>query len=317
MKVILAPYGVPAEGFAQLEKEYRVCIPPVGETFSPEEMESLLPQAVALVATRPITAEMMAQAPCLKVVMAYGAGFDNIDLKAATARGIPVGNVPDTVTAATAEIAIGLMLATMRRIAELNERLHREKPESLIRMGLNMGTSLEGATLGIIGMGRIGKRTADIAMALGMKILYTSHSPKAERDQLGNRFVSLEELLRESDVVSLHCPSNEETFHLMNTQRLAMMKPTAFLINTGRGKLVEDDALIEALRNRKIAGAGLDVFHDEPHMDARYQELDNAVLLPHVGSNTPQTRFKMAQAISRNILQVLSGGKPENWVNPF
>ena len=248
--------------------------------------------------------------------MCYGAGYDNIDVQAATECGVPVANTPDSVTASTAELAIALMLSLARRVAELNTRMHNADPQTLFGMGKHMGCTLEGSTLGIVGMGRIGGKVADIAHALGMRVLYTAHAPKAARESLGDQYVSLERLMEESDFVSLHCPHTAQTHNLISREMIALMKPTAFLINTARGPVVDEQALVEALQQRRIAGAALDVFTGEPAVNPALCRLENVILTPHIGSNTLYTRNQMAEAASERILDALAGRRPQNVVNP-
>ena len=207
-------------------------------------------------------------------------------------------------------------MSLARRLNELNQLVRTMKPEDLFVMGKFMGTSLEGATLGIVGMGRIGGRVADFGRLMRMRILYTARTPKPMRDSLGEKQVSLETLMAESDFVSLHCPHTPETRGLISREMIARMKPSAYLINTARGPVVDEEALIEALQNHKIAGAGIDVYTGEPHVNPAFFKLDNVLLTPHVGSNTLYARNQMAEAASRRILDVLAGKVPENLLNP-
>lgn len=183
-------------------------------------------------------------------------------------------------------------------------------------MGRRMGTSLEGATLGIVGMGRIGGRVADFGRVMGMKVLYTARTPKPDRDALGDRHVSLATLMAESDFISVHCPHTPETHGLISREQLSLMKPTAFIINTARGPVVDESALLSALQKRKIAGAGLDVYVGEPNVNPSFFALDNVLLTPHVGSNTGHARYEMARQASERMLDVLAGRTPANLLNP-
>ena len=315
MAVIIVTYGVPSDGFAPLAG-HTVHIAPKGEHYSREELFRLLPEADAVVACKAFTREMIEAAPQLKLIVCYGAGYDSIDVAAATEHGIMVANTPDCVTAPTAELAIAHIMALARRLIEFNQRVRTMKPEDLFVMGKYMGTSLEGATLGIVGMGRIGGKVADFGRLMGMCVLYTARSAKPERDALGDERVSLETLMEQSDFISLHCPHTPETHHIISADMISRMKPSAFLVNTARGPVVDEDALIKALREKRIAGAALDVYTGEPNVDPRFFELDNVHLTPHVGSNTLHVRNQMAHAASERILDVLDGRLPQNLINP-
>lgn len=315
MAVIIVTYGVPSDGFAPLAG-HTVHIAPKGEHYSREELFRLLPEADAVVACKAFTREMIEAAPKLKLIVCYGAGYDSIDVAAATEHGIMVANTPDCVTAPTAELAIAHIMALARRLIEFNQRVRTMKPEDLFVMGKYMGTSLEGATLGIVGMGRIGGKVADFGRLMGMRVLYTARSAKPERDALGDERVSLETLMEQSDFISLHCPHTPETHHIISADMISRMKPSAFLVNTARGPVVDEDALIKTLREKRIAGAALDVYTGEPNVDPRFFELDNVHLTPHVGSNTLYVRNQMAHAASERILDVLDGRLPQNLINP-
>lgn len=315
MAEIVATYGVPAEGFRSLQG-HTVHIPAPGVHFSREELLTLLPRADAVLACKAFDRELVEAGRNLKLIVCYGAGYDSIDVAAATERGIPVANTPDSVTAPTAELAIALLMALARRIPEFNQRVRTMQPADLFVLGKYMGTSLEGATLGIVGMGRIGAKVADFGRLMGMRVLYHARTPKPERDALGDERVPLDELMAQSDFVSLHCPHTPETTGLISRERLALMKPGAYLINTARGPVVDEAALIDALRERKIAGAALDVYVGEPNVNPAFFELDNVLLTPHVGSNTLHARNQMAEAASERILAVLDGRRPPNVINP-
>ena len=186
----------------------------------------------------------------------------------------------------------------------------------LFEMGYDMGNTLEGARLGIIGMGHIGRKLKDMARAMGMKVSYYNRRPLPPALSDLAAYRPLEELLAESDVVSIHCPLNQDSASLINAERLTLMKPGAVLINTARGGVVDMEALIEALSTGRLMGAGLDVYPDEPHVDGRLLKMPNVVLTPHIGANTVETRVKMAQACQARILDALSGRRPANVVNP-
>ncbi len=311
MATILITHGVPAAGLEALAGHKIIMPEPLG-AYSMEELKRLIPQADAVIAGGKLPGDVIRAGEKLRIIANYGAGYDSVDIAAAAECAIPVTNIPDTVTQATAELAIGLMLAVSRRIGEMNLRLRREEPSSLFGMGRYMGATLEGRTLGVIGCGRIGKRVASIAKALGMRVIvYSRHA--ADESVGENR--TLAALLAEADVISLHCPSTPETRNLLDASAFAAMKPGAMLINTARGAVVDHDALADALRSGHLAGAGLDVYPQEPAIPEALLAMDNVVCTPHVGANTAQTRAAMLEACAEQILDALAGKRPENIVN--
>ena len=256
------------------------------------------------------TADVLADAR-IRGIANYAVGYNNVDVAAATRRGIAVGNTPDVLTDATADIAFGLILMATRRLGE-GERLIRSGRDWKWGMFFLLGSGLQGKTLGVVGMGGIGQATARRAKAFGMEIVYRSRS---EIDpgivaELGARRVDLDELLSISDVVSLHCPYGHATHHLIGAEQLAAMKDSAYLVNTARGPIVDEAALAAALREGRIAGAGLDVYEHEPQVHPELLELDNVVLVPHLGSATVETRTAMAVLAADNVLAVLGGQRP-------
>lgn len=311
MATILVTHGIPAEGFRALSA-HQIIIPKPLEAFSEEELLSHVPQADAIVAAGRVTRRVIAHGKKLRIIANYGAGYDLVDIAAAAEHGVLVTNIPEMVTHATAELAIGLMLAVSRRIGEMNLRLRREAPESLFGNGKHMGVSLHGRTLGIVGCGRIGGCTAQIARALGMRVI--GYSRRGVDPDVAEP-VELNRLLETADVISLHCPLNDSSRGLIGRDAFARVKPGAMLINTARGGVVDHEALLEALEKGIISGAGLDVFPDEPHIPAELLRHENVVCTPHIGTNTQQTRFEMAQACSMQILDVLDGKRPANIVN--
>lgn len=313
MAKVLVTYGVPSEGFALLG-DNELLIPKQGEAYTRDELMSLLPQVQAVVACTPLDGGLIEAARELRLIVCYGAGYDGIDVAAATRCGVMVCSTPDCVAAPTAELAIALITALARRITRL-DRLAREGAEAF-GMGKRMGASLEGATLGLVGIGHIGSRVADFGRVMGMRVIYNAHGPKPEREARGDRYAPLNTLMAQSDFISLHCPLNAETRGLISREMLALMKPTAYIINTSRGAIIDEAALIKALEERRIAGAGLDVYPDEPHISPRLAALQNTILTPHVGSNTARVRRLMAEAASERILQALDGRVPQNLLNP-
>ncbi|MDD3336187.1 MAG: NAD(P)-dependent oxidoreductase [Eubacteriales bacterium] len=316
MATILITFGVPSEGFYQNLSEHTINIPQNGMRYTEEELFSLLPTADAIVACTPLTREMIAAAGRLKLVVCYGAGYDAIDLSALRERGIMLCNIPDSVTAPTAELAIAHITNLARRLTFFHDLLRQPDSSSAFCIGKNMGTSLAGATLGIIGMGRIGGKVADFGRVMGMKVLYTAHGAKPEREALGEHYVSLPELMAQADFISIHCPCTAETKGMINGEMLELMKPTAYLINTSRGAVVDEPALLHALKTRRIAGAGLDVFVSEPTINPAFLKLDNVALTPHSGSNTAAARREMADQVSERILTFLAGKAPKNIIIP-
>ncbi len=239
----------------------------------------------------------------------FGVGFNHIDLSAAQRLGIAVSNTPGVLTAATAEIALTLILMTARRAAEGERHVRGGHWQGWSPTHM-LSTQVSGRVLGIVGMGRIGVAVARMAFhGLGMQIVYTSRSPVAEPValELGASQLPLPELLGAADFVSLHCPATAETRHLINSETLALMQPHAFLINTARGDIVDEAALITALRQHQIAGAGLDVYENEPQLQAGLDSLEQVVLLPHMGSGTRQTREAMGMRALDNIAAFAAG----------
>lgn len=273
--------------------------------------------ALACTLVSRISDEFLCDHPQLKMVANIAVGFDNIDVAAATRRGVLVTNTPGVLDDATADLAFTLMLNAARRISEA-ERYLREGNWHSFELDLLTGAAVCGKTLGIVGLGRIGQAMAKRAAGFSMRVIYHQRNKVADHveQSLGASLVSLEELLQQSDFVSLHCPLNAATRYLMNDERLALMKPSAFLINTARGAVIEESALIRALSSGLIAGAALDVFENEPHVSSALLDLPNALLVPHIGSATTDTRKAMAQMALDSIKKAFSEEKPHTLVNP-
>ncbi len=261
-----------------------------------------------------VDASILAEATRLKILANYAVGYNNIDLAAATARGIVVTNTPDVLTDATADLTWALLLAVARRVAE-GDAYVRSGDWSGWAPTQMLGTDVAGKTLGIVGMGRIGQAVAQRATGFNMRIRYTSRTATV-LEQLPSQWESraLPELLRESDFVSLHVPLNNATHHLIGAPQFALMKPTAFLINTARGPVIDETALVDALLQRRLAGAGLDVFEQEPAFHPSLRELRQVVLLPHLGSATQATRVRMGMICLENIAAVVAGKPAPNQV---
>jgi glyoxylate reductase len=264
-----------------------------------------------------IDAGLLEAAPHLKIVANYGVGFNNIDVAQASRQGILVTNTPGVLTDATADLTMALILSVGRRVVE-GDRMVRGGGFRFWAPFHFLGREITGKTLGIIGMGRIGRGVARRAAGFGMNILYHNRrrlSPERE-SALNSEFTDLEGLLSESDFVSLHVPLSDETHHFIGRRELSFMRPDAFLINTARGPVVDETALVKALQNGVIAGAGLDVYENEPELTPGLTSLPNVVLLPHTGSATVETRRKMAIMAGDNLLAGLAGRIPSNCVNP-
>ncbi len=263
-----------------------------------------------------IDEEVLKLAPDLKVIANCGVGFDNIDVAAAAQRGIPVTNTPGVLTDATADLALALILAITRRVVEGDKRTRAGKFQYWAPLHF-LGGQITGKTIGIVGLGRIGEAVARRAAGFDMKVIYCRRQrlDRAEEERLDITFVPFEELLRESDVVTLHVPYTRETHHLIGEKELRSMKPTSYLINTARGSVVDEKALVEALRQGWICGAGLDVYENEPRLSPGLVDLDNVVLLPHMGSATIETRTRMALMAAENLLAGLRGERPPNCLN--
>jgi glyoxylate reductase len=278
------------------------------------ELPLLLAGADAVVVTlsqRVDTAFLDAAGPRLKVVANVAVGYDNVDVAACRERGVLVTNTPGVLTDATADIAFALVLMVTRRLAEAEREVRTGRPWEWGIFHLT-GISVQGKTIGIVGPGAIGLATARRARAFGMDVLLSGRSapdPDAVA-ALDARVVDLDTLLAESDVVSLHAPLSPQTRHLVDADALARMKPTAYLVNTARGAVVDEAALVAALEAGAIAGAGLDVYEDEPHVHPGLLARDDVVLLPHVGSATIETRTAMADLAADNVLAVLAGREP-------
>ena len=249
----------------------------------------------------------------LKAVCNVAVGYNNIDVAACKNKNVLVTNTPGVLTDATADIAMALILMTTRRLGE-GERVIRNQEPWAWGMFYMLGSSIQNQTLGIVGMGQIGIATALRAKSFGMKIIYTRRNRLDEKieKELSAQYVSLDDLLQQSDIVSLHCPYSTETHHLISDAQLSKMKKTSYLINTARGPIVNEEALANALINKTIAGAGLDVYENEPKVNEKLLKLDNVVLLPHLGSATVETRTAMATTAANNALEILSGNKPLN-----
>ena len=314
------PVGVvtrklPAEVEAELQKDFDARLNADDKPLTPEQLQDALRGADAILptVTDKFTAEVLAAEPLrVKLLANFGVGFNHIDVGAAKARGLSVSNTPDVLTDATADIAMTLLLTVARRTGE-GEREVRAGQWTGWRPTHMMATHVTGKTLGLVGMGRIARAVAKRAHhGFGMKVIY--HDPFPPPADVAAALgaeprAELDAVLREADFVSLHCPATPETRHLMNRERLGLMRPDAFLVNTARGDVVDEGALVEALQQKKIAGAGLDVFEREPEVTRALLSMENVVLLPHLGSATTETRVAMGMRALEN-LRLFFGGKP-------
>ena len=266
----------------------------------------------------PVDEELLEACPSLKVVSNHAVGFDNINVAACTARGVPVGNTPGVLSETTADLAFALILATARRVNELADWIKQDHWTPEVGLLENLGSEVHHATLGIIGMGRIGREVARRATGFNMKIFYHNRNRDIEAEkEFGVVHASKEKLLRQSDFVSLHLPLSAKTHHYIAKKELGLMKTTAILLNTGRGPLVDQTALVDALKNGDIAGAGLDVTDPEPMRgDDPLLSMPQVTILPHIGSGTWQTRIKMAEVAARNLVNALTGKPMISCINP-
>ena len=309
---------LPAAALEGLASRCMVAVHPEDDALQPAQLGDACRDAEGLlvVGVR-VNEEVLKDAPRLRVVANCGVGYDNIDVAACTARGIAVTNTPGVLTDTTADLAFALLMAVARRVVE-GDRLVREGRWQRWQWGMLWGADIHHQTLGLYGFGRIGQAVARRGRGFEMRVIYHDvqrAGAEIERE-LAAQFVDQETLLRESNFLSLHVPLTPETHHVIGARELTLMKPSAFLINTARGQVVDEEALVEALKSRAIAGAGLDVFEDEPDLHPELAKLDNAILLPHIGSATAETRLKMALLAVENLLAALEGRRPPNIVNP-
>ena len=272
--------------------------------------------ALLCLLTDEINEAVLSVAKNLKIVANYAVGFNNIDVAAATRFGICVSNTPGVLTEATADLTFLLILGIARRIIEADHLVRDGKFSGWDPM-LLLGSELTHKTLGIVGAGRIGSAVARRAFGFKMRLLYTDPQPNEEIEKDFNAVrTDLKILLNNSDFVTIHVPLSEATHHLINRKTLSIMKKTAYLVNTSRGPVVDEHALLEMLRAGQIAGAGLDVFEFEPHITPGLADLNNVILLPHIASATIETRTQMAEIAAQNILSLFEGKTPPNIVNP-
>ena len=309
---------IPEEGFELLRKEHKIEVNPHDRVLTKKEIIDGLRGKDGLICllTDQIDAEIINSEPKLKMIANYAVGFNNIDIKAANARKIPVSNTPDVLTNATAEMAWALLFSASRRIVE-SDKFSREGKFKGWGPMLMLGQDISGKTLGLVGAGRIGTAFALKSKGFDMKVLYYNRSNNDTlENELKAKKVDLDTLLKESDFVSIHVPLVPETHHLISEKQLKMMKKTAILINTSRGPVIDEKALIKALNEKWIFGAGLDVYENEPIIPVELKKLDNVILMPHSASATFSSRSGMAIMAAKNMIAGLKGERPPNCVNP-
>ncbi len=305
---------LPEPVMAVIRQRYELTAPPSPDPPSRSALLEGVRRAEALLPTlaEQIDEELLAAAPALKIVANYAVGYNNIDLTAARRHGIAVTNTPDVLTDATADLTWGLMLAAARRLPE-GQALVREGRWTGWTPTQLLGQMVTGRTLGIVGMGRIGRAVADRAQGFRMPVLFTARSTIASASPSW-RQVPLDELLQRADFVSLHVPLTAETRHLIGARELALMRPTTVLVNTARGPVVDEAALVTTLQTGRLAGVGLDVYEHEPDLHPGLRTLPHVVTLPHLGSATLETRVRMGEICLENIAAVLAGHPAPNRV---
>jgi len=310
---------LPKEGLQILFEKYDVFYPGK-EILTEKDLLKIIHDfdAVITVFGKPFPDSVMKSGKNLKIISNYGAGVDNINLHLAGEMGILVTNTPDAVTEPTAELTIGLMLSVMRRISENDRKLRMQPP---LEWGImkNLGNTLSGKMLGIIGMGKIGRSVARRALTFGMRICYFNRNKLDDvvEKEFKTSLVALDELLEISDVVSIHTPLTDKTRHIIGETEFKQMKNGAFVINTARGPVIDEIAMVKALDNGKLGGAGLDVFENEPKISPELLQMDNVVLVPHIGTGTTETRINIGIVASQNIIDFFDGRSPEFVVNPI
>ncbi len=300
------------------EKGHEVVVNPENKVLSKEELKNCADGFDAVVTVIPdqVDAEVIASWHNVKIIANYAVGFDNIDVAAAASAGKVVTNTPGVLTEAVAEHTFALMLALAKKIIPADSYVRSGAYKQWEPMGF-LGAQIWGKTLGVVGLGRIGKFVSEIANdGFRMNVIYFDHhrDEELEMTNKGMKYSTLEELLRVSDFVSIHVPLTPDTKHLINTNTLALMKPTAFLINTARGPIIDEAALVSALKSKKIAGAGLDVYEAEPALAEGLSDLENVVLTPHTASATYEARGAMSKIVAENILAVFEGKDAPNVV---
>ncbi len=318
MKKVYVTRRIPQPALDLLEAECCLEVNPHDRVLGREELLEAASDAEGLLCllTDQVDADLLDQMPRLKIVANCAVGFDNIDIPACTTRGVAVSNTPGVLTETTADMAWALLMTAARKVVEADRYVRDGKFKAWAPM-LFLGQEVNHRVLGVIGMGRIGRAVARRASGFNMGVVYHDASrltPEEER-QLGVEYRDLKDLLQEADYISLHVPLNDQTRHLIGAQELKLMKKSAYLVNTSRGPVIDEKALVRALTNNDLAGAALDVYENEPELAPGLVELDNVTLAPHIASATVQTRTKMAVMAAENLLAGLKGEKIPNLVN--
>ncbi|MBD89287.1 MAG: D-glycerate dehydrogenase [Deltaproteobacteria bacterium] len=317
MTTFFLTYEIPAAGMELLRSRGTVRVHPD----APRTRESILAgcqdaDALICMLTDPIDAQLIEELN-VRAIGTMAVGTNNIDLETATRREIPVVHTPGVLTEASADLAWALLMAVARRTVEADRFVRDDRFRGWEAMTL-LGSDLYGATLGVVGFGRIGQAMARRARGFGMKVLVHNRTPRPEIErELGVESVTLDDLLTRSDIVTLHVPLTPKTERMINAQRIAQMKPTAILINTARGEVMDEDALLSALDRGHLTGVGLDVFDGEPGpIDSRWMSAPRAVLSPHIGSATHGTRGQMSRLVAQGVIDILDGSRPAHLANP-
>ncbi|HNU97114.1 MAG TPA: D-glycerate dehydrogenase [Candidatus Syntrophosphaera thermopropionivorans] len=314
-KLFITRY-IPEEAIKRLEEVFEVEIFPENRAITHEELKEKVKDIDALICllTDNIDHEIIEAASNLKCISVYAVGYNNIDVETATKHGIVICNTPGVLTETTADLAWALIMSCARRIVEADCFVREGKFQGWEPM-LMLGNDIFGKTLGIIGMGRIGRAVANRALGFDMKVIY--YDPQVDPESLPSDYVSVDltTLCQNSDFISIHTPLTPETRHLIGEKEFNLMKPTAILINTARGPIIDEQTLISALKEHKIAGAGLDVYENEPVIPEELIKLSNVILLPHIGSASYETRTKMALLAAENAIAVIEGKNPPARVN--
>ena len=315
---VLITRPIQQEAIDRVARHYEVQVHPIDEPMPVELLRPAMRDVSGVMASGVrIGKDLINAASKLRVIANLGVGYDNIDVQICTDRRIVVTNTPDVLTEATADLAFALILAVARRIPEA-DRYVRDLRWKLWQWNFMLGAEIHGKTLGLYGLGGIGQAIARRARGFSMRVLYHARHrvPESVEKDLAAEFVGRETLFRESDFLSVHVPLTSETRYMIREPELSLMKPSAFLINTARGNIIEEEALVNALQRERLAGAGLDVFEHEPTVHPAFLTMSNVVLMPHVGSATAETRLRMALLAGDNLLAALDGRRPPNIVNP-
>ncbi|MFO8235737.1 MAG: NAD(P)-dependent oxidoreductase [Bacteroidales bacterium] len=314
---VLVTHRIPAEGLYELDKDFEITVPDK-KHFSYEELEEIIPEYDALIPVFGFEVDnnLMKKGERLKIIANYGVGYNNINVQAASDKGISVTNTPESVIEPTAELTLALLLSLVRRVSELDTKLKNKEPIEWDVMS-NLGHTLENKTLGIIGMGNIGKSVALKAHTFGMNITYYTRTPLSYTDEKTYfaKYLSFVNLIENADVISLHIPLREDTRHLLDEEQFRRMKKGVFIVNTARGAVINEKMLVKYLQNNHLGGAGLDVFEFEPEIRPELLEMKNVVLCPHIGSANYETRKTIAEEAAKNIAAYFRDETPPNIVN--